>query len=385
MNARFDRLHADLADLAEQVTVVDLRDRTLRTSRKLGRWRTLVAAAAAIAVLGIGAGTAFVVLPGRHMALPVAPGSPDQPAATASSSAASPTSPRSHQGDPVPGMYLYLPATPTVAGTNDILYRAPGGDWRKIATVPVPPAPSQSVVVVSPDHQHLALLRDGVVQVSTLDGSQVTTVATDIGTGPCQGPRWTADSRHLLIITTTAGGTGYTIQAVNLDGTGLHTVGTTSHAVGCGPVSANGGIVYAVYPGTLLAFDGGTAPRTVAADWPPGQEPRQVIAASSGSTRLLVATGSTADVCRCSPLEHYAIVDTATGRVTSLENTNDKQGSMPVSGAFTADGRVVLIAAHSRTDGGITLFLTVFGPDGTIVGNPPLPPTEYGYLVGLDG
>ena len=381
MNARFDRLHADLADLAEQVTVVDLRDRSLRTSRNLGRRRTLVAAAAAVAVLALGAGAAFVVLPGGHTALPVGPGSSNQPSAAATS----PTSPQPHESDPVPGMYLYLPATPTVAANNDILYRPPGGDWRKVATVPAPPQPSRTVVVVSPDHQHIATLSDGTVRVSALDGSQATTVATDIGTGPCQGPRWTADSRQLLITTTTAGRTGYTIQAVDLDGTGPHTVGTTSHAIGCGPVSSDGSTVYAVYPGALLAFDTGTAPRTVAADWPPGQEPRQVIAASPGSTRLLVATGSSADACHCSPLERYAVVDTATGRVTRLDNANDKQGSAAVSGAFTADGRVVLLAAHSRSDGGITLFLTVFGPDGTIVGNPPLPTMEYGYFVGIDG
>lgn len=88
MNAPFDRLHADLADLAEQVTVVDLRDRTLRTSRNLGIRRTLLSAAAVIVVVAIGTGAAFAVLPGQRAALPAGPSPSDQSTPTASATEA---------------------------------------------------------------------------------------------------------------------------------------------------------------------------------------------------------------------------------------------------------------------------------------------------------
>jgi len=92
MNAPFDRLHADLSDLADEVRVVDLRDRAVRTSRKLAVQRTLVAAAAAVAVVAIGAGTAFAVLPGRHAALPPAGASPSYRATPSAAPSAQPSS-----------------------------------------------------------------------------------------------------------------------------------------------------------------------------------------------------------------------------------------------------------------------------------------------------
>jgi hypothetical protein len=107
MNAPFDRLHADLADLANEVRVVDLRERTLRTSRRLAVQRTLVAAAAAVAVVAIGAGTAFAVLPGRHAALPAGTGPSGQTGPTAGPAAQTPSATAS----PAPGEPSTSPAT----------------------------------------------------------------------------------------------------------------------------------------------------------------------------------------------------------------------------------------------------------------------------------
>jgi hypothetical protein len=97
MNAPFDRLHADLADLADEVRMVDLRDRAVRSSRRLAVRRTMVATAAAVAVVAIGAGTAFAVLPGRHAALPVT-----GPSAQASPTAAPTTEAPSAAASEVP-------------------------------------------------------------------------------------------------------------------------------------------------------------------------------------------------------------------------------------------------------------------------------------------
>ncbi|WP_329105713.1 DUF11 domain-containing protein [Micromonospora sp. NBC_01699] len=58
-----DRLRSDLADLAEEAAPVDLRDRTLRTSHRLGLQRTLASSAAALVMLGAATGTAFAFFP----------------------------------------------------------------------------------------------------------------------------------------------------------------------------------------------------------------------------------------------------------------------------------------------------------------------------------
>ncbi|MGW4464513.1 hypothetical protein [Micromonospora sp. NPDC004704] len=58
-----DRLRSDLADLAEEVAPVDLRDRTLRTSRRIGVQRTLASSAAALVMIGAATGTAFAFFP----------------------------------------------------------------------------------------------------------------------------------------------------------------------------------------------------------------------------------------------------------------------------------------------------------------------------------
>jgi hypothetical protein len=79
-------------------------------------------------------------------------------------------------------------------------------------------------------------------------------------------------------------------------------------------------------------------------------------------------------------------VDTATGRVTSLDNANAKAGSAGISDAISAEGRVVLIANQdpANTDKA-SLFLTVYGTDGAIVSATSLPSIECAYLVGFDG
>jgi hypothetical protein len=54
--------------------------------------------------------------------------------------------------------------------------------------------------------------------------------------------------------------------------------------------------------------------------------------------------------------------------------------------AFTAGGRVVLIADHNRGNGGaVDPFLTIFGPDGAVLAHGDLPSMEYGYLLAIEG
>jgi hypothetical protein len=58
-----DRLRVDLADLADEVIPVDLRDRALRTSRRLGVQRAVATSAATVVMVGAATGTAFAILP----------------------------------------------------------------------------------------------------------------------------------------------------------------------------------------------------------------------------------------------------------------------------------------------------------------------------------
>ncbi|MEU8295869.1 hypothetical protein AB0C04_01085 [Micromonospora sp. NPDC048909] len=60
------RLRLDLADLADEVTPVDLRDRALRTSRRIGIQRAVATSAAALVLLGAATGTAFAMMPDRR-------------------------------------------------------------------------------------------------------------------------------------------------------------------------------------------------------------------------------------------------------------------------------------------------------------------------------
>ncbi|GAA2368724.1 hypothetical protein GCM10010170_068730 [Dactylosporangium salmoneum] len=289
-------------------------------------------------------------------------------------------------------MYLYRLDKGNGTATNDLLYRAPDGDWQKNTTVKGPtvqPPNGPPLLAMSPDHQHIAWVLDGKLQVSALDGSHIKTVVAATGTLTCPGVTWSADSRHLLFQTVSSGGKGNTLETVNIDGTGRKALGTSAEGFGCSPGSVDGATAYVVSrSGTkhhLVAVDGGANPRTVTASWPSGRQPNEVVAAQNGSTRLLVATVADSASCGCSPPQQYVILDTATGQVTSLDNAQDKAGSSPISGAFTADGRVVLIADRNRGNGSsVDPFLTVFSADGAVLASVRLPDMELGYLAGFD-
>jgi hypothetical protein len=295
--------------------------------------------------------------------------------------------------DPVPGIYLYRLDKADGTSTHDLLHRAPGGDWQKITSVTLPaaqPPAGPPPVAMSLDRKHIAWLLNGKLQVSALDGSQVKTVLANTGSVACTAPIWSADSRRLLFVTRASDGVSSTVETVNLDGTGRKALGTEAGNIGCTLGSADGTSAYAKsYSGTkahLVVFNGSTAPRTVTATWPSGRQFNEVIAAEAGSTRLLVSTVSVGNGCGCSPPQQYAILDTATGTVTKLDNSQDKDGSSPISGAFTSDGRVVLLADRNKGNGSsVDPFLTVFSADGAILGGAPLPSMEIASIAGIDG
>jgi TolB protein len=153
-----EHLRTHLSDLAEEVTVVDLRDRALRTSRRLAAQRAaVVAIASAAAALLVAAGVAVVLSPPR--ALP--PGGPTA------------TTPR------IDGTAFY--AVPTAGGYRVSALAA----GKLIEHHLVPASPDDPCVpnsiTVSPDGRHLAWVTRspnagteivGILTMSRLDGSQ---------------------------------------------------------------------------------------------------------------------------------------------------------------------------------------------------------------------
>ncbi|MEV0153384.1 hypothetical protein AB0H57_06525 [Micromonospora sp. NPDC050686] len=135
MNA--DRLRADLADLAEEVTPVDLRDQALRTSRRLVIQRRVATSAAALALVGVATGSALAI---RSATGGLGPVPADSPSVTGGPSAGpAPTS-----SAPAPRGSAPSSSGSPAAGTS--------GPSRKLLTVaevknaqiPLPPWPGDA-------------------------------------------------------------------------------------------------------------------------------------------------------------------------------------------------------------------------------------------------
>jgi TolB protein len=181
-----EHLRTHLSDLAEEVTVVDLRDRALGTSRRLGAQRVAVfAVATAAAALLVAAGVAVVVGPPR--ALP-----PADPTATAAR---------------IDGTSFYY--GPTAGGYR--VFSVSAGKVSEHHTVLAPandPCVPNSLTV-SPDGRYLAwVVRSpnagteivGLLTVSRLDGSQ----RREVDRVVCRIDElnWTSHPGRLLMYTT---------------------------------------------------------------------------------------------------------------------------------------------------------------------------------------
>ncbi|MEV8511512.1 hypothetical protein [Dactylosporangium sp. NPDC051484] len=182
------RLRFDMADLADQVNPVDLRDRALRTSRRLGMQRAVATSAAALVVLAGAAGIAFAVrpdgqgpapVPGDSAVLtsaPVETTQPTKPALTGSGSAAA-NAPQS-----------VLTGTRWYLGRNDaeIAIHAVRGDKDEV-TVRIPRGSGEcahNTITVSPDGKRLAWVdsgdTEGTLMTAATDGSGKRTLDTGV-------------------------------------------------------------------------------------------------------------------------------------------------------------------------------------------------------------
>lgn len=123
-----DRLRLDLTRLAEEVTPVDLRDRVLRTSRRIGIQRAVATSATALVLLGAAAGTAFALTPRAGTPSPAGSGSAVvAPSGRPTATPPTPSTVASRSGAPVA---TDESANPTSAPVDDALYATGIGPYR---------------------------------------------------------------------------------------------------------------------------------------------------------------------------------------------------------------------------------------------------------------
>ncbi|MFE9689873.1 hypothetical protein [Micromonospora sp. NPDC005806] len=193
-----DRLRFDLADLAEEVTPVDLRDRALRTSRRLGIQRAVATSAAALVMVAAATGAALAIRPNGQAPLP----QPAGPSTTVTappvevtptpdpSASAEPTNSPAKPASVLDGTRYYLESTSTrarihaVRGSSDqVVHQLPystyGCEW--------------NTITVSPDGKWVAWVQDstdgntsGVLMASRTGKPGATRLLDEVN---CLGPR----------------------------------------------------------------------------------------------------------------------------------------------------------------------------------------------------
>lgn len=159
-----DRLRLDLADLAEEVTPVDLRDRALRTSRRLGIQRAVATSAAAVVMLGAATGTAFALMPRNDGQAPMPADTPSITATPAPSSTPEPSATAEPANSPatsaslLDGTRYYLESTSTRARIHAVR----GSSDRVVHEVVTRPGYGceANTLTVSPDGKWVAWVQD---------------------------------------------------------------------------------------------------------------------------------------------------------------------------------------------------------------------------------
>ncbi|MEW2429898.1 hypothetical protein AB0877_17965 [Micromonospora sp. NPDC047644] len=216
------RLRLDLTALADEVTSVDLRDRTLRTSRRLGIQRAVATSAAALVLIAAAAGTAFAIrpdqspppLPADTPSVTASPSPTPTPTPTPSGSAGdtpgAPPSGGSSTNTPTVqfGKLFYGPAINLIGENGNLRSWRPGENPVRLMSLPHSAATLNANV--SPDGRRVAWVGEGAddsddLYIANVDGSNKQKMRSEVDPY-CVTPAWSPDGRQLLFRENLPGG-----------------------------------------------------------------------------------------------------------------------------------------------------------------------------------
>ncbi|NJC68802.1 hypothetical protein HC031_03535 [Planosporangium thailandense] len=345
-------LHDALADLAETAQPVDLRDRALRTSRRLAVRRSVTVTAAAVVLLGVTAAGVGQVLPQRTA--PHTPAASDSatPEPQPSSPAPEPTTPEpsasstpaaSESGATVTvGPLYYGDLSPDPSGF--VVSWLPGDTQSKaIAKLPVDFAVTFNVNV-SPDGRWVSYVRGDTSALHLVDvRTGRDRVLREHVDGQCAEPAWSSDSRRLLV-SVSADGSANARQGLIDVTTGAFTPLATA-IQGCHLTWAADGaaIGYADGNGKIfVAKPDGSGQRAVPGinnfGTPPYSGHLESVSPQGRQIALWLSDGTTpvGDVSR--GLYSNAVIDTRTGQKVKLPVPDSRL----LQALFRGDGSMVL-------------------------------------------
>ena len=367
-----DPLHDAMFQLAEEVQIVDLHDRALRTSRHIATRRTVTAAVAGVALVALTAAGVTQVLP-KH-------GTP-RPATTATTPAVMVTTPSS--SGPA-GSGAVSPAPPPAGSAIGALYYvnadlnrpAPIYSWR-----PAGPAPAKLFTVQSEDDAVLNanVSSDGhwlsyvtspdpttnpvdlhLVDLTTGRDRKVRTSVDGMGVEPAWLP-----GTHRLLVADLDAAKQSPVREVILDADTGATVPLAAKLAGIHATWAADGtaIVLAKGDGTIVVTDAqGRNPRQVPGiGLTAGKVPysNDIESVSPGGTRVALylndGTTPAGDIAR--GLYCNAVVDTRTGAKVTLPITGQLMQAV-----FRPDGNLV-----ARVKGQAHNRLVLISPDGRVL------------------
>ncbi|MET7875533.1 TolB family protein [Micromonospora profundi] len=368
------RLRLDLAALADEVTAVDLRDRTLRTSRRLGIQRAVATSAAALVLVAVATGTAFAIRPDRSPApMPADPPSVTAtPAPTPSTTPSTSTSdapgspPSGGSGTNAPtaeiGKLFYGPAEVTDAKTTNLRSWHPGDNPVRLLALPTIAA--LNTASVSQDGRRIAWVtsndsgQGGTLFVANADGSDKQQLRSDVD-AQCLTPVWSPDDRHLLFRAVEAMGGGGRYGVLDTRGDSGKVNWWTEQPGGCHALwSADGrSIAMTVDAGVTLYDKDGAKKRTVPGFTLDGWRSNDIASLSPDGSRIALhrrkASEDAGDIAR--ELWVNAVLDTRSG----------KQVALPLGGRtlrqvyFQPDGSMVV-----RVQAGSGYALLLVAEDG---------------------
>ncbi|SBT63474.1 hypothetical protein GA0070622_0426 [Micromonospora sediminicola] len=373
-----DRLRFDLADLAEEVTPVDLRDRALRTSRRLGIQRAVATSAAALVVLAAATGTALAIRPNSQAPAPAGPSvtstappvdstpTPSvEPSPTASGSPSTVTG--GGPAGPTIGRIFYGPAPSNDETPTAYLWSfKPGVEPTRLAKLPRISALSSAAV--SPDGKRVAWVDpDNILRVADMDGGnarKLTPGGHQRVEGDCWTPTWSPDSRRLTIAAVLRTDPTPVSEKAVLDlASGTYT--PIAKVGGCHPLWSADGKVLAYADGegrVAVNRPDGTAEKLVPGVGVKEARPSfDVASISADGTRMALRLRSPdepyGDVAR--ELDANAVIDTRTGREIKLPLGGRTLGQA----WFSSQGTLV-----ARVDAGDHNALVLIGADGRKTG-----------------